>query len=108
VSRSRRGGSPTVVNLSFLDQSRYFSVKELLIYPHKSSVDPVTDPLLLTKSGRIESGTSRLGARYCQALKGLVLNVNTGELPDSLAHACESQAKALGVGRLRSTTESRH
>jgi hypothetical protein len=24
VSRGQRGGSPTVVNLSFLDQSRYF------------------------------------------------------------------------------------
>jgi hypothetical protein len=27
VSRGQRGGSPTVVNLSFLDQSRYFSFK---------------------------------------------------------------------------------
>jgi hypothetical protein len=27
VSRGRRGGSPTVVNLSFLDRSRYFSFK---------------------------------------------------------------------------------
>jgi hypothetical protein len=27
VSRSQRGGSPTVVNLSFLDRSRYFSFK---------------------------------------------------------------------------------
>jgi hypothetical protein len=27
VSRGHRGGSPTVVNLSFLDQSRYFSFK---------------------------------------------------------------------------------
>jgi hypothetical protein len=27
VSRGQRGGSPTVVNLSFLDRSRYFSFK---------------------------------------------------------------------------------
>jgi hypothetical protein len=27
VSRGKRGGSPTVVNLSFLDRSRYFSFK---------------------------------------------------------------------------------
>jgi hypothetical protein len=27
VSRGQRGGSPTVVNLSFLDVSRYFSFK---------------------------------------------------------------------------------
>jgi hypothetical protein len=35
VSRGERGGSPTVVNLSFIDRSRYFSSKYLLIYPHK-------------------------------------------------------------------------
>jgi hypothetical protein len=27
VSHGQRGGSPTVVNLSFLDRSRYFSFK---------------------------------------------------------------------------------
>jgi hypothetical protein len=27
VSRGQRGGSPTVVNLSFLDRSHYFSFK---------------------------------------------------------------------------------
>jgi hypothetical protein len=27
VSRGQRGGSPTIVNLSFLDRSRYFSFK---------------------------------------------------------------------------------
>jgi hypothetical protein len=27
VSRGQRGGSPTAVNLSFLDRNRYFSVK---------------------------------------------------------------------------------
>jgi hypothetical protein len=34
VSRGQRGGSPTAVNLSFLDRSRYFSFKYLLIYPN--------------------------------------------------------------------------
>jgi hypothetical protein len=51
VSRGQRGGSPNVVNLSFLDRSRYFSFKELLIYTRKGWVDPVPDPLLLRKSG---------------------------------------------------------
>jgi hypothetical protein len=51
VSRGQHGGSPTVLNLSFLDRSRYFSFKYLLIYSHKGWVDPVPDPLLLTKSG---------------------------------------------------------
>jgi hypothetical protein len=51
VSRDQRCGSPTVVNLSFLDQSRYFSFKLLLIYPHTRWLDPVPDPLLLRKSG---------------------------------------------------------
>jgi hypothetical protein len=36
VSRGQRGGSPTVVNLNFLDQSRYFSFKYLLIYPYEA------------------------------------------------------------------------
>jgi hypothetical protein len=47
VSRGQRDGSPTVVNLSFLNRSRYFS----FIYSHKVWVDPVADPLLLRKSG---------------------------------------------------------
>jgi hypothetical protein len=51
VSRGQRGGYPTVVNLSFLDRSRYFSFRYLVIYPHKGGVDPVPDPLLLRKSG---------------------------------------------------------
>jgi hypothetical protein len=32
VSRGQRSGSPTVVNLSVLDRSRYFSFKWLFIY----------------------------------------------------------------------------
>jgi hypothetical protein len=35
VLRGQRGGSPTVVNLSFLDRNRYFSFTYLLIYPHE-------------------------------------------------------------------------
>jgi hypothetical protein len=36
VSGGQRGGSRTVINLSFLDRSRYFSLKQLLIYPHEA------------------------------------------------------------------------
>jgi hypothetical protein len=51
VSHGQRGGSPTVVNFSFLDRSRYFSFQ---VAPHLSSrgwVDPVPDPQLLRISG---------------------------------------------------------
>jgi hypothetical protein len=37
---AQRGGYPTVVNLSFLDRSRYFSFKYLLIYPHYAERAP--------------------------------------------------------------------
>jgi hypothetical protein len=60
VSRGQRGVSPTVVNLGFLDRSRYCSFKQLLIYPHKGWVDPVPDPLLLKKSGSTGNGTRDL------------------------------------------------
>jgi hypothetical protein len=40
VLRGQRGGTPTVVNLSFLDGSRYFSFKQLLIYPHEAEWTP--------------------------------------------------------------------
>jgi hypothetical protein len=40
VSRDQHGGSPTIVNLSFLDRSRYFSFKQLLIYPHEADLTP--------------------------------------------------------------------
>jgi hypothetical protein len=36
VSRGQRGGTPTAVNLSSLDRSRYFSFKYLLIYAHEA------------------------------------------------------------------------
>jgi hypothetical protein len=60
VSRGQRGGSPTDVNLSFLDRSRYLSFKQLLIYSHKGWVHPVPDPLLLRKSGSVGNRTRDL------------------------------------------------
>jgi hypothetical protein len=51
VMLGQRSRSPTVVNLSFLDRSRYFSFK---VAPHLASrgrVDPVSDPLLRRKFG---------------------------------------------------------
>jgi hypothetical protein len=60
VLRGQRGGSPTVVNLSFLDRSRYFSSKYLLIYPHKGWMDPVPGPLQLRKSGSAGNRTRDL------------------------------------------------
>jgi hypothetical protein len=60
VSRGQRGGSPTAVNLSFLDRSRYFFFQ---IAPHLSSqgwMDPVPDPLLLRKSGSARNRTRDL------------------------------------------------
>jgi hypothetical protein len=40
VSRGQRAGFATAVNLSFLDRSRYFSFKWLLIYPHEAEWTP--------------------------------------------------------------------
>jgi hypothetical protein len=40
VSRGQRGGSPTAVNLSFLERRGYFSFKQLLIYPHTADWTP--------------------------------------------------------------------
>jgi hypothetical protein len=59
VSRDKRGGSPEVVSLSFLDRSRYFCLRS----SHLSSqgwVDPVPDPLLLRKSGCVGNRTRDL------------------------------------------------
>jgi hypothetical protein len=60
VSCGQRGGTHTVVNLSFLDQSHYLSFKWLLIYPHKGWVDPVPDSPLLRKSGSVVNRTRNL------------------------------------------------
>jgi hypothetical protein len=40
VSRGQCGGSLTVVNLSFLDRSHYFSFKYLLIYAYEAEWRP--------------------------------------------------------------------
>jgi hypothetical protein len=40
VSRGQRGGTRTVVNLSFLDRSRHFSLECLLIYPDEAEWTP--------------------------------------------------------------------
>jgi hypothetical protein len=64
MSCGQRGGSPTVVNLSFLDRSRYFSFKQLLIYPHEAEWTPIlTHCYSENQSRKIEPGTSKLGAR---------------------------------------------
>jgi hypothetical protein len=65
VSRGQSGGSPTAVNLSSLDRSRYFSFKYLLIYPHEAEWTPFQTHCYsenLATPG-IESGTSVSAAR---------------------------------------------
>jgi hypothetical protein len=60
MPRGQRGGSPTVVNLSFLDRSRYFFFQ---VAPHLFSrglVDPIPDPLILRKSDSAGNGTQDL------------------------------------------------
>jgi hypothetical protein len=63
VSSGQHDGSPTVVNLSFLDRSCYFSFQ---VVPHLSSwgwVDPVPDPLPLRKCGSSGNRTRDLWVR---------------------------------------------
>jgi hypothetical protein len=50
VSRGQRGGTPTAVNLSFLDRSHYFFLQVTPHFCSRGSLDPVPDPLLLKKS----------------------------------------------------------
>jgi hypothetical protein len=60
VSRGQCDGTPAVVNVSFLDRSRYFFFQ---VAPHLSSrawVDPVPDPLLLRKFGSAGNRTQDL------------------------------------------------
>jgi hypothetical protein len=49
VSRRQCGKSPTVVNLSFLDRSCYFSSTFFLIYPHKGLSGPRSRPTATQK-----------------------------------------------------------
>jgi hypothetical protein len=51
VLRGQHGGSRTIVNISFLDRSCYFSFKWRLIYAHEGWVDPAPGPLQLRKFG---------------------------------------------------------
>jgi hypothetical protein len=60
VSRGQCGWTPTAVNLSFVDRSRYFFFQ---VPPHLSSwgwVDPIPDQLLLGKSGSAGNRTYSL------------------------------------------------
>jgi hypothetical protein len=65
LSRGQRGGSRTVVNLNFLDQSLYFSFKLPLIYPHEAEWTPFETHCYsenLAASGNV-LGTSVYAAR---------------------------------------------
>jgi hypothetical protein len=65
VSRGQRGGSLTVVNISFLDRNRYVSFKYLFIYPREADWPPFQTHSyseILVEQG-IELGTSELLAR---------------------------------------------
>jgi hypothetical protein len=51
---------PTVVNIGFIDRSRYFSFQVAPQLSSRGSVDPVPDPLLLRKSGSAGNRTRDL------------------------------------------------
>jgi hypothetical protein len=51
---------PTVVNLGFLDRIRYFFFQVAPQLSSRGCVDPVTDPLLLIKSGSAGNRTGDL------------------------------------------------
>jgi hypothetical protein len=51
---------PTVVNLGFLDRSRYFFLQVAPQFSSRGWVDPIPDPLLLRKSGRSGNRTRDL------------------------------------------------
>jgi hypothetical protein len=64
--RGQRGGYPTVVNLSFVDRSHYFSFKLLLIYPHEADWTPVQTHCYAESlvAPEIEPRTSRFALDY--------------------------------------------
>jgi hypothetical protein len=65
LSRDHRGGSPTVVNLSYLDRNHQFSFKQLLICQHEAEWTPFQTHCYsenLVAPG-IEPRTSGLAAR---------------------------------------------
>jgi hypothetical protein len=51
---------PTAVTVGFLDRSRYFSIQVAPQLSSRGWVDPVPDPLLLTKSGSAGNWTRNL------------------------------------------------
>jgi hypothetical protein len=57
MSRSQRGGTPTAVNLSFLDRSRCFFFQVASHLWSRGWVGPVPDPLVLWKSGSARNRT---------------------------------------------------
>jgi hypothetical protein len=62
VSRGQRGGSPTAVNVSFIDRSRYFFFQVAAYLSSWGWVDPVPDPLLRGKNWQCwESNSELLG-----------------------------------------------
>jgi hypothetical protein len=64
VSRGQRGGSPMVVNLSFLDRSRYFFFPVVAHLSLWGWVDPVPDPMRRRKFGKAENRTQELWPLY--------------------------------------------
>jgi hypothetical protein len=92
VSRGRRGGSPKVVNLSFIDRCCYFSFKYLLIYPHKDWVDLVPDSLLLRKFDRARNLTRYLRVcsqerTWCRAVNHCQPLYDSSSLPMATRYA---------------------
>jgi hypothetical protein len=51
---------PTAINLGFLDRSGYFFIQVASQLSPRGLVDPVPDPLLLSKSGRVGNRTRDL------------------------------------------------
>jgi hypothetical protein len=51
---------PTTVNLGFLDWSPYFFIQVASQLSSRARVDPVSDPLLVRKSGRARNRTRDL------------------------------------------------
>jgi hypothetical protein len=60
VSRGQRDGTPSAVNLCFLDWSRYFFFQVALYLSPRGWVDPVPEPLLVRKCGGVWNRTRDL------------------------------------------------
>jgi hypothetical protein len=104
MSRGQRGGSPTVVNLIFLDRSRYFSFKQLLIYPHEAEWTPFQTHCY---SGNlvapvIEPGTSGLAARNSDhwTTEGVLVTLYFSHL--IISYVCKMRTTGIVLGALYS------